>query len=97
MLILVKILIVALAVIGQAKLFPEGKEPVESELERTALPEDQPELVLARRAMLAEGLCPTTSHADSAKAPDHRTIAGAPEFPPAADTILAHNLAENCF
>lgn len=96
MLFLVKILIVAIAVIGQAKLFPEGQEPVESELERTALPEDQPELVLARRAMLAEGLCPSSAHADSAKSRAH-AVAGAPAFPPAADTILAHNLAENCF
>lgn len=97
MLILVKILFVAFAVIGQARLFPEGKEPVESEFERTALPEDQPELVLARRAMVAEGLCHSNAGADSAKASGHQAVAGAPAFPPAADTILAHNLAGNCF
>lgn len=93
MIIVVKIVLVALAVFGQAKLFPEGKETAESEFERTALPEDHPELVLARRAMKAEGLCGPGEESGTA-----RTAApGSPAFPPAADTLVARNVAELCF
>jgi hypothetical protein len=89
MLLVVKILLVAFAVIGQSKLFPEGKAPAESELENVALPEDHPELVLARRAMAAQGLCHSPVHGgDSAATAD----ASAPDT-----DSTGRDLAANCF
>ena len=61
MLFVVKILFVAFAVLGQAKLFQEKPAipAVEGGLDSLVLPADKPELVLAKRAMEAHGLCPT--------------------------------------
>ena len=93
MLIVVKLLIVALAVIGQHKLFPENKPATETELETIALPEENPETVLARRAMEAEGLCHSPAKHDSAEARTDPDWAHAPALP---DTAVGHALAESC-
>jgi hypothetical protein len=64
MLIVVKIFLVALAVFGQAKLFPERiaanthETRNEESLDSLVLPADKPELALAQRALQAQGICP---------------------------------------
>ena len=93
MLIVVKILIVALAVIGQHKLFPENKPASETELETIALPEENPETVLARRAMEAEGLCRSSAKSDVAESRTDPDWAHAPLAP---DSAAGHALAESC-
>lgn len=97
MIILVKILFVALAVIGQTKLFPEGKEPVETEFERTALPVDHPELVLARRAMKAEGLCDSPARPGDSAAGGEAQATDVASLPPAVEVPAPTHLAESCF
>ena len=57
MLFVVKILLVAFGVFGQAEIMPNVDSPIESELDTLTLPKDHPEWVLARRAMASEGLC----------------------------------------
>lgn len=101
MLIVVKIFLVAFAVFGQAKLFPErphqASGTVESRLDSLVLPEDKPESVLAQRAMQEQGLCPATEAASGN--PKIKT------FPYGWDTASAadqndeakHGLATNCF
>ena len=91
MLILVKLILVAFAVIGQHKLFPEDKIAPESELESIVLPEENPELVLARRAMIAEGLCRTAPAADSVA-----RIPAADWAPSDSSAPIAHGFAESC-
>jgi hypothetical protein len=61
MILVVKLLFVAFAVFGQAKLFQEKPAPAEvsGDLDTLVLPVDKPELVLAKRAMEAQGLCHT--------------------------------------
>jgi hypothetical protein len=101
MLIVFKLIIVALAVFGQAKLFPEGNAPIESESESefdaVALTDEHPELALAHRAMVAEGLCQAKGRSDSAQPGGAAATAGAAAIPTAQDSILAHGLAESCF
>lgn len=94
MLIVVKLIFVAIAVFGQSKLFPEMEAPTESEFETIALPADHPELALARRAMAAEGLCPS-GVAWKVTLPE--PTAGGPGLPPAPDSGFAANLSESCF
>lgn len=108
MLIVVKIFLVALAVFGQAKLFPEHSPANhsnssihgESSLDSLVLPEEKPELVLAHRAMQAQGLCPSAKKAAAEKA------GIAKDFPFGLDTTSApaafgepskNDLATNCF
>ena len=59
MCVLVKLVLVAFGLFGQTQLFPENPVSTESALDSVYLPTDKPELVLAKRAMAAEGLCPT--------------------------------------
>ncbi|MDB5106556.1 MAG: hypothetical protein JWP91_4245 [Fibrobacteres bacterium] len=68
MLIVVKLFLVAFAIFGQSRLFREnGASPVQKTgLDSVILPLDHPELVLAKRAMEAQGLC----RADSGKPVD---------------------------
>lgn len=54
-----KILLVALSLIFQDKLFQEDSNHKVEEMDTLALPLDHPEWVLASRAMKANGLCPT--------------------------------------
>jgi hypothetical protein len=57
MLLVVQILMMAVGFFGQAKLIPDERAPVASELDSLTFPPDHPEWVLARRAMASEGLC----------------------------------------
>lgn len=61
MLIVVKIILVAFAVFGQSKLFPEKTVSTESSLDSLVLPAEKPELALVKRAIEAHGLCPTAA------------------------------------
>jgi hypothetical protein len=61
MLIVVKIILVAFAVFGQSKLFPEKTVSTESSLDSLVLPAEKPELALVKRAIEAQGLCPTAA------------------------------------
>jgi len=65
MLFIVKMLLVAVGIFGQAKIMPNAESTIESELDTLTLPKDHPEWVLARRAMASEGLC--SSGHDAAK------------------------------
>ena len=102
MLIVIKLMLVAIAVVGQFKLFPEKSPAPESSLESVVLPEDRPELVLARRAMEAQGLChaPVDSR-DSLAAGETAgpawTHAPRDAAAPEADAAHGHDLANNCF
>lgn len=93
MLIVVKLILVAFAVIGQHKLFPEDKVAAETELETIALPEENPELVLARRAMIAEGLCRPAVDAGSING---KTALDSPPAPYDSSAAIDHGLAESC-
>lgn len=68
MILVAKIILVVMAVFGQERLFREKPESlVESAVDSLNLPVDRPELVLAKRAMEAQGLCPADpSHAAAA-------------------------------
>lgn len=96
MLIVVKLLFVAFAVFGQAKLFPEKAAEAETGLDSLILPEEQPELALVRRAIAAEGLCPAADRADageffkSARALDSAATEEAAK-------PSRHDLAANCY
>jgi hypothetical protein len=95
MILVVKFLFVALAVFGQTKLFQE--KPVQSEvaggLDTLALPVENPELVLAKRAMEAHGLCPAAlDRAHSAPDSSAQAHAGDEE-----DADSREGLANNCF
>ena len=57
--IVFKIILVAFAVFGQTKMFPEKTVSTESSLDSLVLPEEKPELALARRAIESQGLCPS--------------------------------------
>jgi hypothetical protein len=108
MFIVVKIFLVALAVFGQAKLFPEHtpadktalSPSMENGLDGVALPEEKPELVLAQRAMQAQGLCRSAKNS----APEKSVTAK--NFPFGLDTTASapasgepskSDLATNCF
>jgi hypothetical protein len=59
MILIAKIILVVMAVFGQEHLFREKPESlVESTIDSLKLPVHRPELVLAKRAMEAQGLCP---------------------------------------
>jgi hypothetical protein len=59
MILVAKFILVVMAVFGQERLFREKPESlVESVVDSLNLPVDRPELVLAKRAMEAQGLCP---------------------------------------
>jgi hypothetical protein len=106
MLIVVKIFLIALAVFGQVKLFPEHAAAnhsgpsahVESSLDSVVLPEEKPELALAQRAMEAQGLCHAEKNAVG-------KVGIGKAFPFAEDTASApalgepskSDLATNCF
>jgi hypothetical protein len=94
MLIVIKIILVAFAVFGQAKLFQEHPSAAESSLDSLVLPEEKPELVLAQRAMEAQGLCPAEKAGRSAKAAvSAQDSAAVPE----QREVSEHDLATNCF
>ncbi len=96
MFIVIKLLFVALAVAGQAKLFPDREKPLHSELDTLALPHDHPEWALARRALAANGLChapDTASAADSA--PSVRPAVAAPQ-PSVGEAGAGSLFAEAC-
>ncbi|GEM_PF-2796027 len=102
MLIVVKILLVAFAVFGQAKLFQEKPQvaAVEGGLDSLVLPDDKPELALAKRAMEAQGLCSANpagpAHAEKHAAVPFDTSSGAvQDADEARDSRNA--LANNCF
>ncbi|MDQ3003560.1 MAG: hypothetical protein M3Y08_20165 [Fibrobacterota bacterium] len=59
MLIFFKFFLVAFAVFGQTKLFPEKTVSTDSSLDSLVLPAEKPELALARRAIKTLGLCPS--------------------------------------
>jgi hypothetical protein len=96
MILVVKFLFVALAVFGQTKLFQEKPVPAEvaGGLDTLALPVDNPELVLAKRAMEAHGLCPAALDRAQSAAPDTsaQADAGGDE-----DADSREGLANNCF
>jgi hypothetical protein len=79
MLIVFKIVLVAFAVFGQVKLFPEHQAAAASSLDSVDLSVEKPELVLAHRAMEAQGLCPSAEKAPEAKkaAPQDGAVAPA--------------------
>jgi hypothetical protein len=59
MILVAKFILVVMAVFGQEHLFREKPNAhVENAIDSLNLPVDRPELVLAKRAMLAQGLCP---------------------------------------
>lgn len=68
MILVAKFIFVVIAVFGQSHLFREKSEThVESAIDSLKLPVNRPELVLAKRAMVAQGLCPADpSHAVAA-------------------------------
>jgi hypothetical protein len=92
MILVAKILLVVFAVFGQDRLFREKPEAhIESAVDSLNLPVDRPELVLAKRAMVAQGLCPAEpSHAVAAA----RIDTSAAPVPGAKDT--AEDLAYLC-
>ena len=65
MILVAKFILVVIAVFGQEHLFRKKPEAhVENAIDSLHLPVDRPELVLAKRAMIAQGLCPADpSHA----------------------------------
>ena len=79
MLIVFKIVLVAIAVFGQAKLFPEHPVSAASSLDSVDLSVEKPELVLAHRAMEAQGLCPSAERNPEAE----RAVAQDPNLPQA--------------
>jgi hypothetical protein len=92
-LIFVKIFLVAFAVFGQAKLFeekPAAAASVESGLDSVYLPAEKPELVLAKRAMEAHGLCPGPERNASASAVGNDDQAD-------EDSDSSRNIATLCF
>ena len=86
--LLANLLIVVLSLFFQGKYFPEKAAPIENELDTLALPADRPEVVLARRAMAAHGLCPSSPSAG-------KHPGAAPDSIDALPTRVG--LAENCF
>lgn len=58
MLIVLKLFLVAFAVFGQTKMFPEKIVSTDSSLDSLVLPAENPELALAKRAIETQGLCP---------------------------------------
>ena len=108
MLIVIKIILVAFAVFGQAKLFPEHAASAESALDTLVLPVDKPERVLAKRAMEAQGICPNEEKAEASMAAwdaTGRKPEPASGTRPVADSAAApqsgsagkRDLATNCF
>jgi hypothetical protein len=93
MLVVVKLLLVAIGLFGQARVLPDREPPVESELDTLSLPADHPEWVLARRAMASEGLCRPASES---QAPSLAVVpAGLPEAP-VDDNSIVRLVAEAC-
>ncbi|MDB5047133.1 MAG: hypothetical protein JWO30_204 [Fibrobacteres bacterium] len=104
MLIVVKLILVAFAVFGQAKLFPEHSAHRESSLDSLVLPVDKPELVLAQRAMAAQGLCPAAASGPEKDAGVVKDAAGNPtasahgsDQAPENGEASKSDLATNCF
>ena len=94
MIFVVKMLLVAFGVFGQAKIMPNVDSTSESELDTLTLPMDHPEWVLARRAMASEGLC--RSGHDAAK--DSAVALREGELPEASvsDYSIVRLVAEAC-
>jgi hypothetical protein len=92
MILVAKFILVVIAVFGQDRLFREKPgSHVESVVDSLNLPVDRPELVLAKRAMEAQGLCPADpSHAVAAARIDTSSAHG----PEAKDT--AEDIAYLC-
>ncbi|HKP95247.1 MAG TPA: hypothetical protein VJ385_05765 [Fibrobacteria bacterium] len=102
MLIVFKIILVAFAVFGQAKLFPEHSASAESSLDSLVLPVDKPELALAHRAMEAQGLCASADQIGEGAAPGRtakpaKASAADSAGVPQADEASGDDLATNCF
>jgi hypothetical protein len=92
MLIVFKIVLVAFAVFGQAKLFPEHPASAASSLDSVDLSVEKPELVLAHRAMEAQGLCPS-----SEKEPEEKqAVAKDTAVAPVTRVVPLKRLAGNC-
>jgi hypothetical protein len=72
MIIVAKIIFIVIAVFGQERMFREKAEAhVESAIDSLNLPVDRPELVLAKRATVAQSLCPVDpTHAVAAASID---------------------------
>lgn len=95
MLLIVQILMMTVGFFGQAKLIPDEKAPVASELDSLTFPPDHPEWVLARRAMASEGLC----HNGPVAAKDTGLAATPPADVPEApvqDLSIVRLVAEAC-
>lgn len=92
MLLVVKMLLVAIGIFGQATILPATEEPVVSELDTLTLPADHPEWALARRAMASEGLCHHGHAADSALAARPEALPEAPVY----DHSIVRLVAEAC-
>lgn len=96
MILVVKFLFVALAVFGQAKLFRErpAQAEVAGGLDTLVLPVEKPELVLAKRAMEAQGLCPAAPGRPQSAMPGSNAQAKADDN---EDADSSEDLANNCF
>jgi hypothetical protein len=86
--LLANILIVVMSLFFQGKYFPEQATPVENELDTLALPAEHPEVVLARRAMSAHGLCPSSPTQEKDPVTDTDSTGATP---------ASNGLASNCF
>ncbi len=86
--LLANLLIVVMSLFFQGKYFPEKAAPVENELDTLALPAEHAEVVLARRAMSAHGLCP------SSPSPRERLGFGPDSIAASSQPI---GLVSNCF
>ena len=95
MLLIVQMLLVAMGLFGQAKLVPDEKVSVASELDTLTYPPDHPEWVLARRAMASEGLCHPGPTASKGSAPADSLPAGLSEAP-VNDLSIVRLVAEAC-
>ncbi|MEO6095110.1 MAG: hypothetical protein ABIW76_05350, partial [Fibrobacteria bacterium] len=78
------------------KLFREKPAPVEvaGGLDTLALPLENPELVLAKRAMEAQGLCPADPDRAQTATPDSSAQANADAY---EDADTREGMANNCF
>lgn len=80
MILVAKFILVVLAVFGQERMFREEPESLaESAVDSLDLPVERPELVLAKRAMEAQGLCPADSSPSVAPARIDTSAASGPE------------------
>lgn len=95
MILVAKFILVVIAVFGQERLFREKPEShVESAVDSLNLPVERPELVLAKRAMEAQGLCPADPSYAVAAAKAARIDTSSAPGPKAKDT--AEDLAYLC-